>query len=215
MLLHLKDYDLCTKYWPSREMLIGDGLSHYAPLATPAIPLNISMNHVHITPQKKINFQDASCTVIWPSMHPSRDDPLGLARGYSVMLRWTFNHTTTPMMSLQWKMASSYVVRLLSSLLQKGTRCYSLYMKATKKYPNANIMPTNVFIGLALMETSNMLLKHVLPVSSITHRNHMTAAQANPSPWMPMATPWSWFHALQWQWVPHHHWLLLKDALHL
>ena len=89
-----------------------------------------------------------------------------------MMFPWTFNHTTMPVMSLQWKMTSSYVVRLLSSPLQKGTRCYNLSMKATKEYPNANTMPTNVFIGLASMETSNMLLKHVLHVSTIAHRNH-------------------------------------------
>ena len=88
------------------------------------------------------------------------------------MLPWTFNHTTMPVMSLQWKMALSYVVRLSSSPLQKGTRCYNLSMKATKEYPNANTVPANVFIGLASMETSYVLLKHVLHVSAITHRNH-------------------------------------------
>ena len=40
-------------------MLIADSLSCYAPLAAPAIPLDISVNHLHITPQKKIDFQDA------------------------------------------------------------------------------------------------------------------------------------------------------------
>ena len=40
-------------------MLIADALSHYAPLHVPAIPFNISVNHLHITPQKKIDFQDA------------------------------------------------------------------------------------------------------------------------------------------------------------
>ena len=56
MLLSLQDYDLYIKYQPSREMLIADALSWYALLATLEIPLNISMNHVHIMPQKKIDF---------------------------------------------------------------------------------------------------------------------------------------------------------------
>ena len=88
------------------------------------------------------------------------------------MFPWTSIHTTMSMMSLQWKMASSYMVRLSSFPLQKGTRCYSLSMKATKEYPNANTVPTNAFIGLASMETLNVLLKHALHVSTIAHRNH-------------------------------------------
>ena len=87
------------------------------------------------------------------------------------MFPWTFAHTTMPIISLLWKMASTYMVRLLSSPLQKGTRCCSLSMKATKEYPNANTVPTNVFIGLASIETSNVLLKHALHTSAITHRN--------------------------------------------
>ena len=53
----------------------------------------------------------------------------------------------------------------------KETRCYSLSMKATKEYPNANTVPANVFIGLASIGTSNVLLKHVLHASAIAHRN--------------------------------------------
>ena len=87
------------------------------------------------------------------------------------MFPWTFTHTTMPMMSLQWKVASSYMVKLLSSPLQKGTKCYSLSMKATKEYPNANTVPANAFIGLASIETSNMPLKHALQASAIAHRN--------------------------------------------
>ena len=59
-------------------MPIADALSHYAPLVIPVIPLNVSVNHVHIMPQKKIDFQDAMhshltlCTLVemillgWP-----------------------------------------------------------------------------------------------------------------------------------------------------
>ena len=62
MLLCLQDYNIHIKYQPGREMLIVDALSHYAWLATPAIPLTISVNHLHITPQKKMDFQDAVCS---------------------------------------------------------------------------------------------------------------------------------------------------------
>ena len=86
-----------------------------------------------------------------------------------------------PMMSLQWKMASSYMVKLLSSPLQKGTRCYGLPMKATKEYPNANTVPANVFIGLGSIETSNMPLKHALHASSIAHRS-LDSHSSQPQP---------------------------------
>ena len=59
MLLCLQNYDICIKYQPGREMLIVDALSCYSPLAAPAILLDISVNHLHITPQKKIDFQEA------------------------------------------------------------------------------------------------------------------------------------------------------------
>ena len=43
-------------------MLIADALSGYAPLTAPEIPLDISVNLLHITPQKKCDFQDAVCS---------------------------------------------------------------------------------------------------------------------------------------------------------
>ena len=38
-------------------MLVADALSHYAPLKAQQIPLDITINHVHITPDRKIEFQ--------------------------------------------------------------------------------------------------------------------------------------------------------------
>ena len=46
-------------------MLVADALSHYAPLKAPEKPLDITINHVHITPNRKTEFQ----TLI-------QDDPL-------------------------------------------------------------------------------------------------------------------------------------------
>ena len=65
--------------------------------------------------------------------------------------------------------------------LQKGTRCYSLSMKATKEYPNANTMSTNAIIGLASIKTSNVLLKHALHASTITCRN-IDSCSSQPQP---------------------------------
>ena len=57
MLLQLQNYDVTIKYQPGKEMLVVDSLSHYAPLKVPDIPLDITINHVHITPDKKTEFQ--------------------------------------------------------------------------------------------------------------------------------------------------------------
>ena len=86
MLLCLLDYDLCIKYQPSREMLIVDALSHYAPLTTPEIPLNITVNHVHIMPQKKITFQDTMCS-----------DPTLCTLAEMILLAWPQDICNVPM----------------------------------------------------------------------------------------------------------------------
>ena len=154
------------------------------------------------------------CCVQWPNpLCPSRDDPLGLARRYM----WC-SHGPSPIPPCPWCPYSGrwHHPMWWSSCcpsLQKGTKCYTLSMKATKEYPNANTIPTNVFIGLGSIETSNMSLKHVLHASAITHRSlnsHSSQPQCLNAHGNTLVLT---SHALQWQWVPHHHWLLLKDAL--
>ena len=86
MLLCLQDYDIHIKYWPGREMLIADALSHYAWLAAPATPLDVSVNHPHITPQKKIDFQDAVCS-----------DPTLRAITEMILLGWPEDICNVPM----------------------------------------------------------------------------------------------------------------------
>ena len=55
MLLQLQNYDVTIKYQPGKEMLVADALSHYTPLKAPEIPLDITINHVHITPDRKLS----------------------------------------------------------------------------------------------------------------------------------------------------------------
>ena len=57
MVLRLQNYDLTIRYKPSREMLLADALSHYAPQNGPEVALDIAIHHVHITPKKKLEFQ--------------------------------------------------------------------------------------------------------------------------------------------------------------
>ena len=57
MLLWLQNYDVTIKDQPGKEMLVADALSHYAPLKAPKKPLDITTNHVHITPDRITEFQ--------------------------------------------------------------------------------------------------------------------------------------------------------------
>ena len=57
MLLRLQNYDVTIKYCPGKEMLIADALSRYSPLIGPEVALDIVIHHVHITPEKKLEFQ--------------------------------------------------------------------------------------------------------------------------------------------------------------
>ena len=57
MLLRLQNYDVTIKYHPGKEMLVADALSRYSPLVGPEVALDIAIHHVHITPEKKLEFQ--------------------------------------------------------------------------------------------------------------------------------------------------------------
>ena len=48
-------------YFPGKEMLVADALSHYAPPDGPEIPNDVAINHVDITPQKRTKFKAAIC----------------------------------------------------------------------------------------------------------------------------------------------------------
>ena len=64
-------------YQPGKEMLVADALSCYAPLKAPEIPLDITINHVHITPDRKTEFQ----TLI-------QDDPLLCCLTETIIAGW-------------------------------------------------------------------------------------------------------------------------------
>ena len=59
MLLRLQNYDVKITYRPGREMLVADTLSRYAPMSTPEVALDLAIHHVHITPEKKLAFQQS------------------------------------------------------------------------------------------------------------------------------------------------------------
>ena len=59
MLFLLQNYDIKITYKPGREMLVADTLSQYVPMPALHIALDLAIHHVHITPEKKIAFQQS------------------------------------------------------------------------------------------------------------------------------------------------------------
>ena len=77
MLLRLQNYDLKIKYKVRKEMLLRDTLSHYAPQNGPEVVLDIAIHHVHITPEKKLEFQETI-----------QDDPLLHSLAETIVRGW-------------------------------------------------------------------------------------------------------------------------------
>ena len=77
MLLRLQNYDMKIIYRPGREMLVADTLSRYAPMPTPEVALDLAIHHVHITPEKKLAFQQSI-----------QDDPLLRSLAETIIAGW-------------------------------------------------------------------------------------------------------------------------------
>ena len=77
MLLRLQNYDVKIIYHPGREMLVADTLSHYAPMPAPEVALDLAIHHVHITPEKKLAFQQSI-----------QDDPLLRSLAETIIAGW-------------------------------------------------------------------------------------------------------------------------------
>ena len=77
MLLRLQNYDITIKYRPGKEMLVADTLSRYSPLIGPEVALDIAIHHVHITPEKKLEFQ-----------RTIQDDPLLRTLADTIVAGW-------------------------------------------------------------------------------------------------------------------------------
>ena len=112
MLLQLQTYDVTIKYWPGKEMLFADALSQYAPLKACEIPLDITINHVHITADRKTKF-----------LAFIQDDPLLFSLVETIITGWQddindvpcalhpyHGHRNTP----QLKIASFFELKLSS-----------------------------------------------------------------------------------------------------
>ena len=77
MLLCLQNYDMKITYRPSREMLVADTLSRYASMPAPEVALDLAIHHMHITPEKKLAFQQSI-----------QDDPLLCSLAETIIAGW-------------------------------------------------------------------------------------------------------------------------------
>ena len=77
MLLRLQNYGVTIKYHPGKEMFVADTLSRYSPLVGPEVALDIAIHHVHITPEKKLEFQ-----------RTIQDDPLLCTLADTIVAGW-------------------------------------------------------------------------------------------------------------------------------
>ena len=59
ILVHLQGYDYTIHYHPGKEMALPDTLFLFSPHHGPDIPLDISIHHAHLSPERKEAFQQA------------------------------------------------------------------------------------------------------------------------------------------------------------
>ena len=85
MLLHLQDYDFTIKDRPATDVAVADTLSRYSPRDAPEIKLDVSLNHININAEKKLDYQAA----VW-------DDPLLHALTDMIISGWLDNIRDVP-----------------------------------------------------------------------------------------------------------------------
>ena len=66
-------------------MILTDALSRYAPQVGPEVPLDITIHHIHITPEKKLEFQQTI-----------QDDPLLQSLTETIVAGWPENASDVP-----------------------------------------------------------------------------------------------------------------------
>ena len=144
-------------------MLVADALSHYAPLKAPEIPLDITINHVFITHDRKTELQ----ALIQDNPLLCSLAELIVSQMISMMSHMLYTHTMATETPLQLKMTPSFDVKLSSFLQQKGRRSSKQYMKDTWESASAKTEPDTVCIGLESTKTSNASLSQAQPTLAL------------------------------------------------
>ena len=151
-------------------MLVADTLSCYAPLNAPEIPLDITINHVHITPDNKSEFQ----AII-------QDDPFlcSLAKVIITGLPEDINdvphalclyHGHQNVLTIE----DGFILCVKALIIPPSERqkiLHAIHMGIWAS-PSVITLPDTVGIGLVLMQTSDESMNHVPLANVTTHRNH-------------------------------------------
>ena len=165
--LPLQNPTLPAKLWycPGKEMLVADALSCYEPPDAPEIPLDIIINEVHITPQKKIEVQAA--------IH---NDPLihflaeTITVGWPEDTKWCFTSSIPWYPNSQWWPHPSWQITQ-DSAHRKGESTPSNSWRPPR-HNQASTMLNNVCTSLESIWISNAWPKHVLHAKVITQKSH-------------------------------------------
>ena len=168
MLLRLQNY-VSIKYWPGKEMLVADALARYSPMAGPEVALNIAIHDVHITPEKKLEFQ-----------RTIQDDPLLHTLADTIVAGWPEDIKDIPK-ALHPYHNHHEVMTVEDGLILKGEaliipplereKILQVIHEGHMESPSASTMQDNAYIGLESMKTSEKWLKHAQHANIITHRN--------------------------------------------
>ena len=119
MLLRLQNYDVTIKYHPGKEMLIADALSRYSPLIGPEVALDIVIHHVHITPEKKLEFQKTI-----------QDDPLLCTLADTIVAGWPEDIKITS--KALWPYHNHHDIMTVDGLILKGEALIILPLEREK-----------------------------------------------------------------------------------
>ena len=171
MLLRLQNYNVTIKYHPGKEMLVVDALSRYPPLIGPEIALDIAIHHVHITPEKKLEFQ-----------RTIQDDPFLPTLADTIVAGWPEDikdipkalhpyHNHCDVMTVEDGLVLKGAALIIPPLERKKILqvIHEGHMGITKCQYCAR--QCNVYIGLESMKTSGKWLKHTQHANTIAHRN--------------------------------------------
>ena len=199
MLFHLQNYHVTIKCCLGNKMLVTDALSCYAHhlMLYPEIPLKISIILVHITPQKKIEFQATICdyplldsltdTILtdWPEGINDVRHPLNLYHDILTVENGFILHGEAPVISPVERgkiFQATHEGNL--SITQLPVMCLKICLLEWNQFGHQMYSPNMCY----------------MPTSSPTVTT--TATLANPSLRVPMTTHWCWLIPPQWIWVP-------------
>ena len=172
----------------AKEMPVADALFHYAPLKAPKIPLDITINHVHITPDRKTEFQ----TLI-------QDDPLLWSITETIIAGWPDDisdvpHTLCPYHGLR------NILTVEDGLILQGEALIipplerEKILQAIHKGHMGISKCQNRARHCVFWPKINSDIKHLVQIMpnipAPLPTGTTTAAPANTSPRTPMATPW-------------------------